>query len=203
MVPVIIAYIILTILRDFNEDFANELWTETGFANNAGIFAQTSTIVSLIVLAVIAGFFMIRNNYRAFQLNNIIIIFGFVLAATATILYHQKILSPVVWIICAGAGLYLGYVPYNCIYFERMLAAYKVPGNVGFLIYLADAFGYLGTVVVLLVKEFMHIKYSWVDFFTWMFYISAAIGIILVCWSSSLFGIIHRKQISHESGSGH
>jgi hypothetical protein len=136
-------------------------------------------------------------------LNNLIIIFGFVLAATATILYHQKILSPVAWIVCAGAGLYLGYVPYNCIYFERMLAAYKVPGNVGFLIYLADAFGYLGTVVVLLVKEFMPIKYSWVDFFTWMFYVSAAIGIILVCWSSSLFGIIHRKQINHESGSGH
>ena len=199
MVPIIMAYIILTILRDFNEDFANELWTETGYAKNAGIFAQTSTIVSLVVLAVVGGFFLVRNNYRAFQMNNVIIIFGFVLAATATFLFHANILSPVSWIICAGAGLYLGYVPYNCFYFERMLAAYKVPGNVGFLIYVADAFGYLGTVVVLLVKEFMHIKYSWVDFFTWMFYISAGIGIILVFWSSSLFRIIYRKQSQHES----
>jgi hypothetical protein len=35
LVPVIIAYVMLTILRDFTEDFANELWTETGFSNNA------------------------------------------------------------------------------------------------------------------------------------------------------------------------
>jgi hypothetical protein len=75
-----------------------------------------------------------------------------------------------------------------------MLAAYKVPGNVGFLIYVADAFGYLGTVVVLLVKEFVHIRYTWVDFFTGMFYLSAAAGIVLVLWGSILFTRIYRKQ---------
>jgi hypothetical protein len=194
LVPVIIAYVMLTILRDFSEDFANELWIETGYQNNAGIFAQTSTIISLVVLGVIGGFFLIRNNYRAFQLNNVIIIFGFLLAAFATILFHLKIVSPVIWIVCAASGLYLGYVPYNCFYFERMLAAYKVPGNVGFVIYIADAFGYLGTVVVLLVKEFISIKYSWVDFFTWIFYISSAGGIVLVLWGSALFAKIYKNN---------
>ncbi len=194
LIPVIIAYVMLTILRDFSEDFANELWTETGYQNNAGIFAQTSTIVSLIVLAIIGGFFLIKNNYRAFQMNNLIIIFGFLLAAFSTFLFHLGIFSPVAWIVCAAAGLYLGYVPYNCFYFERMLAAYKVPGNVGFVIYIADAFGYLGTVLVLLVKEFISIKYSWVDFFTWMFYVSAAAGILLVCWGSSLYAKIYKTE---------
>jgi hypothetical protein len=194
LAPVIIAYVMLTILRDFSEDFANELWTETGYQNNAGIFAQTSTVISLIVLAAIGGFFLIKNNYKAFQLNNVIIIFGFVLAAVATFLFHLKIFSPIMWIVCAASGLYLGYVPYNCFYFERLLAAYKVPGNVGFVIYIADAFGYLGTVVVLLVKEFISIKYSWVDFFTWMFYISAAGGILLVLWGSALFAKIYKKE---------
>ena len=194
LIPVIIAYVMLTILRDFTEDFANELWTETGFKNNADVFARTSTIVSLIVLAVIGGFFLIKNNYRAFQLNNIIIIGGFALAATTTIAYHLHWISPVVWIIGASAGLYFGYVPYNCFYFERMLAAYKVPGNVGFLIYIADAFGYLGTVVVLLVKEFVKIKYTWVDFFTGMFYISAVLGIVLVLWGSVLYDKIYKRQ---------
>lgn len=193
LVPIIIAYVMLTILRDFTEDFANELWSETGFSNQANVFAGTSTIVSLIVLAVIGGFFLIKNNYRAFQLNNVIIIGGFALAAGATLGYHFHLISPVVWIIAASAGLYLGYVPYNCFYFERMLAAYKIPGNVGFLIYIADAFGYLGTVVVLLVKEFVKIRYTWVDFFTGLFYISAVAGIILVLWSSVLFAKIYRK----------
>src|SRR5258708_3079928 len=194
LVPIIIAYVMLTILRDFTEDFANELWTETGFRNNADVFARTSTIVSLIVLAVIGGFFLIRNNYRAFQLNNGIIIGGFILAAGATILFHLHVISAVVWITSASAGLYLGYVPYNCFYFERMLAAYKIPGNVGFLIYIADAFGYLGTVVVLLVKEFVHVHYTWVDFFTGMFYISAIAGTLLVLWSSVLYAKIYRKN---------
>ena len=194
LIPVIIAYVMLTILRDFCEDFANELWSETGFKNNSDVFARTSTLVSLIVLAVIGGFFLIRNNYKAFQLNNGIIIGGFALAAAATALYHLHMISPVVWIVAATSGLYLGYVPYNCFYFERMLATYRVPGNVGFLIYIADAFGYLGTVVVLLVKEFVKIKYTWVDFFTGMFYIAAAVGIVLVLWGSAIFAKIYRKN---------
>ncbi|HMI62475.1 MAG TPA: DUF5690 family protein [Puia sp.] len=193
LIPVVIAYVMLTILRDFTEDFANELWTETGFRNNADVFAGTSTVVSLIVLAVIGGFFLIRNNYRAFQLNNGIIIGGFLLAAGATMLFNLHLISPVAWIITASAGLYLGYVPYNCFYFERMLAAYKIPGNVGFLIYLADAFGYLGTVLVLLVKEFVHFRYTWVDFFTMMFYVSAIAGILLVLWGSVLYSKIYKK----------
>jgi len=194
LIPVIIAYVMLTILRDFTEDFANELWAETGYLHRADVFASTSTIVSLIVLAVIGGFFLIRNNYKAFQLNNVIVIGGFAMAAGATIGYHMGMLSPLIWIITASAGLYLGYVPYNCFYFERMLAAYKVPGNVGFLIYLADAFGYLGTVVVLLVKEFVRIKYTWVNFFTMIFFVAATVGIVLVLWGAVLFGRIYKKN---------
>jgi len=196
LVPVIIAYIMLTILRDFTEDFANELWAETGFRNSADIFARTSIMVSLIVLVVVGGFFLIRNNYKAFQLNNVIIVAGFVLAAGATVLYHLHMISPVIWIVAASSGLYLGYVPYNCFYFERMLAAYKVPGNVGFLIYIADAFGYLGTVVVLLVKEFVKIRYTWVDFFTGMFYSAAVGGVVLVIWGSALYAKIYRNDSS-------
>jgi len=193
LIPVIIAYVMLTILRDFSEDFANELWTETGYQNNAGIFAQTSTLISVMILAVIGGFFLIKNNYKAFQLNHTIIIIGFALAAVATFLYHLHYISPVIWIVCAASGLYLGYVPYNCFYFERMLAAYKVPGNVGFVIYIADAFGYMGTVIVLLVKELVHFKYSWVDFFTMLFYTAAAGGILLVLFGSTLFAKLYKK----------
>jgi hypothetical protein len=194
LIPIITAYAMLTVMRDFTEDFANELWSETGYKNNADVFASTSTIVSLIVLVVIGGFFLIRNNYRAFLLNNVIIIGGFALAAGATVAFHLHWISPVAWIVTASAGLYLGYVPYNCFYFERMLAAYKIPGNVGFVIYIADAFGYLGTVAVLLIKEFVRIKYTWVDFFTGMFYVAAAVGSVFVLWSAVLFIRIYRKQ---------
>jgi len=194
LAPVIIAYAMLTILRDFCEDFANELWNETGYSNNAGIFTQTSTVISLIVLGVVGGFFLIKNNYRAFQLNHKIIIFGFGLAALSTFLFHLHLLSPVIWMIGAASGLYLGYVPYNCFYFERLLAAFKVQGNVGFVMYIADAFGYLGTVLVLLIKELIKIKYAWVEFFTFLFYGAAFLGIALVIWGSFLFAKIYRNN---------
>jgi MFS family permease len=194
LAPTIVAYVMLTILRDFTEDFANELWSETGYGNHPEVFGNTSTTVGLIVLAVLGGFFLIRNNYKAFQLNNVIVIFGFLLAAGATLAYRFHLISPVGWIVTASTGLYLGYVPYNCFYFERMLAAYRISGNVGFLIYIADAFGYLGTVVVLIAKEFVQIHYTWVDFFTGMFYISAFAGILLVLLASTLFTKIYRKQ---------
>jgi len=182
LIPVVLAYSLLTVLRDFCEDFANELWAETGFQNNAGIFAQTSTYISLFVLAIVGGFFLIRNNYKAFQLTHTIIFAGFFLAIVSTLLFQYHFISPFVWFLTATSGLYLGYVPYNCLYFERMLATFKVQGNVGFVMYIADAFGYLGTVVVLLIKEFVTIKYSWVHFFTLIFYVTAIAGISLMIW---------------------
>jgi hypothetical protein len=199
LIPTVTAYAMLTVLRDFTEDFANELWTETGYGSHPEVFGNTSTLVGLIVLVVLGGFFLIRNNYKAFQLNNVIVIFGFLLAAGATAAFRFHLVSPVFWIVTASTGLYLGYVPYNCFYFERMLAAFRIAGNIGFLIYIADAFGYLGTVVVLIAKEFVQIHYTWVDFFTGMFYISALLGIILVLVASVLFSKIYRKNNSSGS----
>lgn len=193
LIPVVLAYSLLTILRDFCEDFANELWNETGFQNNAGIFTQTSTFISLLVLAIVGGFFMIKNNYKAFQLTHTVIFLGFLLAALATFLFQVHLISPLIWFVTATSGLYLGYVPYNCLYFERMLATFKVQGNVGFVMYIADAFGYLGTVFVLLLKEFVTIKYSWVHFFSLLFYVFAAIGMFLIIRGAYLSGKTFKK----------
>jgi MFS family permease len=180
LVAIVAAYVVFTIVRDFCEDFANELWTETGYRNNAGIFAKTSTIISVIALAVIGGFFLIKNNYRAFRISHFIIMAGVLLSAVATICFNLHLLSPFTWMVLAVTGMYLAYIPFNCMFFERMLAAYKINGNVGFVMYIADSFGYLGTVTVLLIKEFIPIQYSWVSFFSFLFYTAGILGFILV-----------------------
>jgi MFS family permease len=183
LAPVVIAYAVFTIVRDFCEDFANELWIETGYQNNAGIFAKTSTIVSIVVLIIAGSFFMIRNNFRAFKAAHYLIIAGVLLSAISTLLYNMNFLSPVEWMLLATTGLYLAYLPFNCIYFERMLASYKIKANVGFVMYIADAFGYLGTVLVLLIKEFITIKYAWVPFFSFLFYSACIVGLVLLAIS--------------------
>jgi hypothetical protein len=188
MTPLVISYATFTIVRDFCEDFANELWIETGY-NNAGIFAQTSTIISLFVLLVIASFFLIKNNYIAFVRAHYLIISGLILSLIATVLFNLSIISPFYWMLTATAGLYLAYLPFNCLYFERLLSTYEIRANVGFVMYIADAFGYLGTVLVLLIKEFIPLEYSWVSFFSNLFYASAIIGITMILFTLG----IHQK----------
>ena len=189
LIPVVLAYTIFTITRDFSEDFANELWIETGYQNNAGIFAKMSTIISLISLAIVGSFFLIKNNYTAFKVTHYLIALGVAMSFIATLLFNFQIISPFVWMLFATTGIYLGYIPFNCLYFERMIATYKLQSNVGFVMYIADAFGYLGTVTVLLIKEFITIKYSWINFFSFLFYTAGISGVVLIIIS---LGIHHK-----------
>ena len=52
-------------------------------------------------------------------------------------------MSSATWMISVGIGLYFGYVPVNCVLFDRLIAAVGKVATAGFLIYVADASGYL------------------------------------------------------------
>jgi hypothetical protein len=64
-----------------------------------------------------------------------------------------------------GLGVYIAYVPFNCVLFDRLIAAVGSVATAAFLIYVADAFGYLGSVGLLLYKNFGQAKLSWIEFF--------------------------------------
>ena len=76
----------------------------------------------------------------------------------------------------AGLGLYLGYVPYNAIFFERLIATFHYKSNAGFAIYVADSIGYLGSVSVLLIKELARPSISWSEFFKEGIIVLAVVG---------------------------
>ena len=38
LITIVSTYILLTALRDFRDDFSNEIWNELGYGNNAAIF---------------------------------------------------------------------------------------------------------------------------------------------------------------------
>lgn len=177
IVTIVITYVLLTILRDFRDNFANELYTELGYANNAAIFTTTEIPVSLVVLLCMSLLILVKSNFKAFLINHCIIIFGYTLALAATWLFTTHYINPIVWMTMIGTGLYLSYVPFNALYFERMIATYKVKSNVGFIMYIADAFGYLGSVLVLFLKSFFGIQLSWTAFFTDAVMIISIIGI--------------------------
>jgi len=158
-------YLLLTILRDLRDNYMANMWNELGYAANAGLFSQTETITSLVVLVVTGGLVFVRKNKTAFLLIHLLLVAGFVLAGTASFLFRKELIGGVAWMQLTGLGLYLSYVLFNSVFFERLLATFRVAGNVGFLIYIADAWGYLGSISIMFTKEFARLSISWVSFY--------------------------------------
>lgn len=74
-------------------------------------------------------------------------------------------LSPVVWLFIQSLCLYLAYLCFQTIFFDRFIACFRIRGNVGFFIVLIDFIGYLGTVIVLAIKEFLNPDINWLSFY--------------------------------------
>ena len=164
VVLTLVIYVLLTVMRDVRDNFEVEIWASLGVKGNM-IFTSTDTKISVIVLIAMSLLILVRKNLKAFTIIHLLIIGGCVLIGASTVLFSLKMIDPTTWMTLAGLGLYLGYVPYNAIFFERMIATFHYKSNVGFIIYVADSLGYLGSVTLLLVKELGRPNISWGDFF--------------------------------------
>lgn len=187
----VISYMLLTSFRDLRDNYSADVWKILGY-KDVSIFTRTETPVSVIVLICMGSLIIIKNNHLALMINHLIIAIGMVMIGVATYLFQQQIISPPVWMILIGIGLYLGYIPFNSIFFDRLLAAFKYTGTVGFIMYVADSFGYLGSVGVVLFKEFGNAKVSWLDFFITGGYILSVAGTLLMVGSMVYFNKIYK-----------
>jgi MFS family permease len=206
LVTLIIIYMLVTILREVRDSFMADMWRDSGVQYNASTFTQTETIISLLILVMIASMIVLQHNYRAFLLTQVIMLLGFIISLTATIIYMQHHLSLYVWMVLVGLGLFMVYIPFNSILFDRFIATFRFSGNVGFLIYLADSFGYLGSVGVLLTKSVFRIQANWLQFYTYLVLIAGCIGIIGTIVSICYFTRKHQRRYynisDHWSGAG-
>lgn len=181
------AYLLLTALRDLRDNFAAEMWLELGYGDQPAIFTQTELPATLVILGSMSLLVFVKNNHKALFINHLSILLGLVLVFSSTLLFSQKLLSAPLWAMLNGVGLYLAYVPFNCLLFERLIAAYRQPGNVGFIMYLADAVGYLGSVAVLLLKEFIDAEITWSRFLVGANLWASVLGIVLLGFSVLYF----------------
>lgn len=185
----VLVYVLATILREVRDGFMADMWRESGEAFKANVFAKTETLISLAILAMIATMVVIKNNLRAFVLSHWIMLAGFLLSGIVTLLFFYQKVSMFNWMTLVGLGLYMTYIPFNSLLFDRLLAAFKYAGNVGFLIYVADAFGYLASVSVLLTKTILKLQVNWLYFYTEIVLWAAVIGVV-----STLISIIYFKR---------
>jgi hypothetical protein len=193
IIALVLIYVLVTILREVRDSFMADMWRESGTVFQTDIFTKTETIISICILVLIASMVWVKHNYRAFVITQMIMFAGFAICLLGSWQY-QKNESMFFFTTTVGLGLYMVYIPFNSILFDRLLAAFRISGNVGFLIYLADAFGYLGSVLVLLSKTTLKLNWNWLSFFQMLVWIAGFSGLVLVGYS--LFYFYYKNQKS-------
>jgi hypothetical protein len=161
----ILIYVFLTIFRDMRDNFAIEFWLSLGYSQTPELLAFSEFPIAIVVMAIIASMILIKNNKIAFHSNNVIAFFCGILLIVTTVLFYFHIINGIIWMMFAGFFMYLPYIGFHTLYFERWIAHFKYKSNAGFLMSMADTAGYLGSTIILLVKNFATPKVSWVDFF--------------------------------------
>jgi hypothetical protein len=186
LIPLVVAYVLLTAFRDFRDSFAREVWDALGFAGQPSILTTTELPVAFGALLGVAAISVVADNRRALVAIHALLLVGAALVLGATLLHRAGAIGPVPWMIAVGLGLYLGYVPFNCVLFDRLVAATGSIANAGFLIYVADAFGYAGSIALLVWKTASQPKVPWVPFLEG-FAIASSIGVAALYLASLLY----------------
>jgi MFS family permease len=188
-----LTYVFLTIIRDLRDNFMSGIWSDLGYKNDYGIFTRTETITSITILVLVSMLVLVKKNMQAFRLIHLLICIGFILTGLSSFLFISGLMDGALWMQLVGLGLYMAYIPFNCIFFERMIAAFKVNGNAGFLMYLADSFGYAGTMLLMLAKELFTVEANWSEFYARAALFCAIVGVLGILFSLAYF---NRKYFS-------
>lgn len=173
-----IIYVALTVFRDMRDNFAVEFWNAVGYGQTPEIFAISEFPIAITVMLIISLMILVKNNKTAFYSIFGISFLSGVLLILITILFESELINGVYWMIISGFAMYLPYIGYHTIFFERWIAYFKNKGNAGFLMYIADSAGYLGSTIILLIKNFATPDVAWILFFKWMAII-IGLGIVL------------------------
>jgi hypothetical protein len=185
-------YLLLTILRSVRADFAPEIWNGLGWAGQPAVFTRSEFFVMFGVVAANGLAVLIRNNRRAFFTAMGTALLGFILAGVALLGLRNGWLDGFAFMVLIGLGLYLPYVAVHTTVFERLLALTGEKGNLGFLMYLADSFGYLGYVAVMLGRSVVRTDASFLEFFLSLTGIVILLAVVLLAGSRIYFARLVR-----------
>lgn len=181
---IVAIYLLISVLRSLRADFATELWGGLlGKRAEPELFSRSEFWVALGVLVINGGLVLIRDSRLAFFGSQVVCGAGLLLIMAALLGWQTDSLCGFEFMVLVGLGLYLPYVAVHTTVFERFLAMTREKGNLGFLMYVADAVGYLGVVGVLLAKNLVRVEGTFLNFFlsiSWF-----AVVVSLLCLSAS------------------
>lgn len=156
--------LLLLMLRDIKEDFLVNILDMSG--QSSWLFAQVDTVVTLVILGLFCLFTFFRSNIKALMMLFSLVIVGNAVMTYVSLHYATLQLSPIVWLFVQSLSLYVAYLTFQTIFFDRFIACFRIKGNVGFFIAIIDFIGYMGTVTLLFSKElFFSADMEWFDFY--------------------------------------
>lgn len=197
LVLLVTGYLLLTVLRSLRGDFAPELLRQLGDPVEPSVFTSSEAIVALGVLLATGATVAIRDNRRAFRAAIGLAVAGFLGCLVTLALQRTGALSGFTCLVALGLGLYIPYVVVHTTVFERLVAMTRDRGNIGYLMYLADAFGYLGYVAVMFGRGALAGSQRLVDFFFVVAWIVAVAGV--VCFGLAGAWFLRRPRVAAAS----
>lgn len=195
---IVVVYLVATILRSVRADFAPQLWTELGVDVPPRLYTLTEFWVALGVIVVNGLAVLVRGNRRAFLASLGVCMGGVVLLAATLVGWRFAVISPVTFMVLVGLALYLPYVAIHTTVFERFFAVTRERGNVGYLLYVADALGYLGYVAVLCLRLFGTGGAGSLAFFIPLCWCAVAVLMVSLVWAMIYFVLQTRADASSD-----
>jgi Family of unknown function (DUF5690) len=185
LLAIVVVYLLANVARSIRADFAPELWKSLGVTAVPSTFAISEMVVALGVLVVNGLSILIADNRRAFFTSLAVAGAGAILMAGSLVGLNRSWVGGFAFMVLMGLGLYLPYVAIHTTVFERLLAMTRERGNLGFLMYLADAAGYLGYAGVMVGKSLVQEQGDFLRFYTivsWLIAALALLSVVLGWW---------------------
>lgn len=176
----VLLYSLLATLRDFRDNFSVEIWQEIQPDRNIAVFSQTELVTGVVVILVVGCLSFFRNNIKGFWFTLQLMTVGALMSGMASLLFQFQMISPFWWMLLLGMGLFLAYIPIQVAVFERIIALFNLKANAGFFIYICDAIGYMGSVFLLLYKQFFMKDLQWTKLLIQVSYLTTVVSIFLL-----------------------
>ena len=183
-----VANIAIVVLRDIKEDFLVNIIDVSSYS--PWLFTQIDSIVTLIILGIFGLMVFVKDNLKALSVLFVLIMSGMVVMSVVSFGQEQFRLSPVAWLFIQSLCLYITYLTFQTIFFDRFIACFRIRGNVGFFIVTTDFLGYTGTVVVLVLKEFCNPNIDWALFYNQL---AGYVGIFCCILFACSFVYLHQR----------
>lgn len=181
----------LLVLRDIKEDFLVDILDMSD--QSSWLFAQIDSVVTLVILGLFTLFIFFRSNIKALLWLITLVVAGCLTMTYVSFHYETLDLSPVTWLFIQSLSLYIAYLTFQTIFFDRFIACFRIKGNVGFFIAMIDFIGYMGTVTLLSTKELLNIDLEWFALFN---HIACIVGAICTVLFTIAGILIYRKYNS-------